>query len=288
MITYIQAIILGAIQGATELFPVSSLGHSIIVPQLLDWKLDQNADFFLIFLVATHLATSLVLLGFYWKDWLKIISGMARSIFARGSSTSNDPYARLGWLIVVATIPAGLLGLVFEHKLKMLFASPLIVAGFLVLNGLMLFAAESLSRKSASGDAPADHSDAEISGLSWMNALKIGCAQTLALLPGFSRTGATLGGGLLVGLDHRNAARLSFLMATPIIMAAAVLKLPQLFTEWGSFPTGQIIAGSLAAAIGAYLSVAFLTRYFETRTLKTFASYCLVIGSVALVIFLTR
>jgi len=289
---YVQAIVLGALQGITELFPVSSLGHSIILPPLLGWQIDEHAPFFLIFLVATHLATSLVLLGFYFKDWMRIIAGMGRSLKARYVDP-DDGYARLGWLIVVATIPAGVLGLLFQEKLQALFASPIAVSAFLLLNGLLLYGAESLRKRRATGAdretaSASAHSDEQISRISWASSVKVGCAQSLALLPGFSRTGATLGGGLMVGLDHPNAARFSFLLATPIILAAAVLKLPELFAPGTAYPLGLILAGALAAAIGAYLSVRFLSRYFETKTLKPFAYYCAAAGLISLVVLLSR
>jgi len=278
-----QAIILGAMQGATELFPVSSLGHSVILPQVLGWNIDQNAAFFLNFLVATHLATSLVLFAFFYKDWVRIAAGLFRSII-RFRIDPADSYAKLGWLLVLATIPAGLLGLLFEHKLKLLFASPVIVASMLVLNGAMLYGAEFLRKSSPT--QPEAHSDETLSGLPWMSSLKIGLAQMLALIPGFSRTGATLGGGLFVGLDHKNAARFSFLMATPIIFAAAALKIPGLIRTGTYHSLGITIVGAISAAVFAFLSVRYLTRYFETKTLKPFAGYCVMAGVVSLVILL--
>lgn len=263
---YLQGIILGALQGITELFPVSSLGHSVILPSLFGWTIDQNAPFFVMFLVATHAATALVLFFYFIKDWVRILK----------------EHGKLLWLLVIGTIPAGLLGLLFEKKLTALFASPIIVAIFLALNGLMLYGAEFL-RKRQSVSAL----NANLNRLSWLQAFKIGCAQAIALLPGFSRTGATLSGGLLVGLSHEDAARFAFLLATPIIGAAAVLKLPGLISHSSSYPVGPIIAGALAAAIGAYLSVRFLSKYFQTKTLKPFALYCLAAGLISLLVLLT-
>ncbi len=281
MLTYTQAIILGALQGATELFPVSSLGHSVILPQLLGWNVDQNADFFLSFLVAAHLATSLVLFAFFFKDWVKIIKGLFRSLL-RFRIEPGDTYARLGWLLVAATVPAGLLGLALERKLKLLFAAPALVASMLILNGILLYGAEFL--RSKGGCAAEARSDEALSGLSWKKALKVGLAQCLALIPGFSRTGATVGGGLLVGLDHKSAARFSFLLATPIIFAAAALKLPGLAKTASPHSLGVTLAGAIVAAIAAYLSVRFLTKYFETKTLKPFAAYCIVAGLLSLIV----
>ncbi len=225
--------------------------------------------------MATHLATSLVLLAFFFKDWVRIIKGMFSG-------------ERLGWLLVVATIPAGLLGLLLEHKLKLLFASPLIVAGMLILNAALLYAAELLRARGTADMNTNEHSDVAISGLSWGASLKIGFAQALALIPGFSRTGATLGGGLLVGLNHKDAARFSFLLATPIIFAAAVLKIPTFIKTGGTQELGVTFAGVIASAIFAYLSVKFLTKYFETQTLKPFASYCAVAGALAFIFLLVR
>jgi len=279
MLTYFQAIIMGAMQGISELFPVSSLGHSVILPKLLGWSVNQNDNFFLIFLVATHLATALVLLGFFYKDWLLIIKGILRSIKIR-EIQNTDTYAKLGWLIVIGTIPAGILGILFEDKLKVLFASPNAVAIFLILNGLLLYGAELLRRNKSTTE--------NLDQMSWSQSIKIGLAQCLALIPGFSRTGSTIGGGLLIGLNHKDAARFSFLLATPIIFAAAVLKLPELLTSSGSGSIGPILVGSLVAAMTAYLSISFLTKYFETKKLTPFAVYCVAIGIISSIVFLFR
>jgi len=281
MLTYIQASILGALQGATELFPVSSLGHSVILPRLFGWHIDQRADVFLAFLVATHLATALVLFFFFFKDWMKIITGIFRSLKLRVID-ENDVYAKLGWLIIVGTIPVGILGILFEQQLKNIFASPRAAAIFLILNGILLWGMELYKSRDGmkTGITDSREADTHISKLSWGSATKVGIAQCLALIPGFSRTGATLGGGLTVGLDHASAARFSFLLATPVIMAAAVLKLPELAISGDSSIIGPIIAGSLVSAICAYLSVKFLTKYFKTHTLKPFAVYCIVVGII--------
>ncbi len=286
MITYLQAGILGAIQGIAELFPISSLGHSVIIPALLGWSLDQNANYFLIFLVATHLATALVLLTFFADDWFLIIRGIFRSLKNR-SIDSGDTYAKLGWLLIIGTIPAGILGLLFEEKVKLIFASPAYVSIFLFLNGLLLYGAEILRKRVAENSIAtesASHSDAHIAKLTWTQSIGIGFAQALALLPGFSRTGSALGGGLLSGLNHENAARFSFLLATPIILAAAVLKLPELIIPGQNYPLGPIVVGVIASGIAAYLSIKFLTRYFRTKTLKPFAVYCIIAGILSFVI----
>jgi len=285
MLTYIQAIILGAVQGITELFPVSSLGHSVILPSILGWKINQGADFFLIFLVATHFATALVLFIYFWKDWKRIIWGLLRSI--KKISIVGDADARLGWLLVLGTVPAGLLGLIFQSKLQVLFASPKYVSIFLICNGLVLFAAEYLRKKkqAATNDQAIMDKDAELAKLSWMNSFKVGLAQVLALIPGFSRTGSALGGGLLVGLNHEEAARFAFLLATPIIGAAAVLKLPHFLLHIHSYPAGPIFVGAICAAIGAYVAVKFLMKYFKTKTLNPFAIYCILAGAASAAFF---
>ena len=276
---------MGALQGVTELFPISSLGHSVILPQLLGWSIDQSDNSFLIFLIATHLATALVLFGFFFKDWMRIIGGIFRSLRIRKIDPA-DTYAKIGWLIVVGSIPAGLLGLLFEDKLKSLFAAPEAAAVFLMLNGCMLYGAELLRRKKSENQN--SHKDEEISKISWNQSVKIGIAQCLALIPGFSRTGSTIGGGLLAGLDHESAARFSFLLATPIIFAAAALKLPELLISGNRSSIGPIIAGSMSAGAAAYLSIRFLTKYFETKKLAPFALYCIVAGIVASLVFLLR
>jgi undecaprenyl-diphosphatase len=287
-ITYLQAIVLGAVQGITELFPISSLGHSIILPTLLGWNIDQGADFFLIFLVATHFATALVLFIYFWKDWKRIILGLLRSI--KHITIVGDADARLGWLLVLGTVPAGLLGLIFQSKLQALFASPKYVSIFLICNGLVLFAAEYLrkNKQVVTNEQTATDKDAELAKLSWTNSFKVGLAQVLALIPGFSRTGSALGGGLFVGLDHEEAARFAFLLATPIIGAAAALKLPHFLLHIHSYPAGPIFIGALAAAICAYFSVKFLLKYFKTKTLTPFAVYCVLAGAASAVFFFMR
>ena len=282
-ISYLQAIILGLIQGVTELFPVSSLGTSVILPQLFGWDIHQNDPYFLTFLVATHLATATVLLLFFWRDWVRIVRGVGRSLRDRGIG-EDDTDAKLGWLLVVGTIPAGILGLLFEHSLRGLFASAQSAAFFLMLNGLMLFGAEALRRRAPQTDEDDDRRIAR--QVSFPNAFLVAAGQALALIPGFSRSGATMGGGLLVGLSNKDAARFSFLLATPIIGAAALLKLPELFGVEGDGIRGQALVASLCAAGAAFLSVRFLMRFFETRTLIPFAVWCLAFGAFCTLYFI--
>jgi undecaprenyl-diphosphatase len=278
-ITYFQAIVLGLLQGFSELFPISSLGHSVILPQLLGWNIHQNDAYFITFLIATHLATAIVLFIFFFQDWMRIFAGMWRSLADRQIAPDNHD-AKLGWLLVVGTVPAGLLGLLFQDSLRSVFASAQSAAFFLMLNGVMLYGAERLRRRAPvveTSDPLA--SDERISGTtSYRDAVGIGAAQAIALIPGLSRSGASMAGGLLTGLSNEDAARFSFLLATPIIGAAALLKLPDLFGATGDGVRGQALAASLCSALTAWFSVRFLVKYFETNRLTPFAIYCFVAG----------
>lgn len=289
MINMIQAIVMGLLQGITELFPISSLGHSVILPKLFGWGLDQKAPEFLNFLIATHLATAVVLFFFFLRDWIEIAKGLGRSIRDRKIAPS-DTYAKLGWLLVVGTVPAGIIGLVLEKPIRNLFGSPLVAAAFLVVNGIVLFAAERLrardSRRAAAQPVTATASDAEIATLSWKRSLAIGTAQAAALIPGISRSGSSMAGGLLSGLNNENAARFSFLLATPIIGAAAVLKLPELFTPDMADERGVFLVGALCAGVAAWFATKFLLRFFETRTLTPFAIYSVVGGAIYFILML--
>ena len=287
-ISYFQAIVLGILQGITELFPVSSLGHSVILPSIFGWNIHQNDEFFLTFLVATHLATALVLLWFFRRDWARIVGGIVRSLRER-EIRPGDTDAKLGWLLIVGTIPAGLLGLIFEHALRSVFASPQSAAIFLFCNGLILFGAERLRRRAPGPDPLLPDADARIAArTTWRDALEVGSAQALALLPGFSRSGASMAGGLLVGLSNEDAARLSFLLATPIIGAAAAVKLPELFGHQGDGVRGPAAVAALCSAGAAYVSIRFLMRYFHANRLTPFAIYCVIAGAVfSLILALT-
>jgi undecaprenyl-diphosphatase len=282
LISYWQAVVLGLLQGVTELFPISSLGHSVILPELLGWNIHQNDPYFITFLVATHLATALVLLGFFWRDWVRIVKGLGRSLRDRGIDPA-DTDAKLAWLLIIGTIPAGILGLLLENKLRHVFASAPAAAAFLIANGFLLFGAELLRRRAPQVDEDDDARIAKQVG--WGGAFGVGAAQALALIPGFSRSGATMGGGLLVGLSNKDAARFAFLLATPIIGAAALLKLPELFGSQGNGVRGQALVGALCSAATAYLAVRFLMRFFETNTLIPFAVYCVLAGTGATLYF---
>jgi undecaprenyl-diphosphatase len=283
-ISYSQALILGLLQGFAELFPISSLGQSVVLPHLFGWNIHQNANYFISFLVATHLATALVLLGFFWRDWVRILRGLWRSIVEREVSAERNPDGVLGWLLVVGTIPAGILGLLFEDSLRSVFASATSAALFLIANGLLLFAAEQLRRRAPQVSEDSDERIARTTG--WPQALLIGAAQALALIPGFSRAGASMAGGLLVGLSNEDAARFSFLLATPVIGAAAVLKLPELLGSEGNGVRGPAVLAAVCAGVTAYLSVRFLVRYFQTKTLTPFAVFCVIEGIALTAYFL--
>jgi undecaprenyl-diphosphatase len=288
MPTFFQAIILGLTQGITELFPISSLGHSVLLPGLLGWNISQNSETFLEFLVATHLATAIVLFVIYFKDWVRIVKGLFRSLAAREISNA-DADAKLGWLLVVSTIPAGIVGLLLKDQITGSLLSPQSAAFFLMLNGLLLLLAEWLRTRAGRGAAtPAENlqnNDTRIAHqLSFWQATKVGLLQILALLPGFSRTGSTLAGGLMVGLSHEDSLRYSFLLATPIIGAAALLEIPPLLTSGNSALIAVSFAGAIAAAFAAWFAVKFLTRYFKTNTLTPFAVYCIAIGIISLII----
>lgn len=282
-ISYFQAVVLGALQGLAEPFPISSLGHAVIAPSLFGWDIHQNDEFFLAFLVATHCATAIVLFFFFLDDWKRIFRGLVRSL--RGRSTPGDTDARLGWVLVIGTIPAGILGLALEHKLRDLFASPTSAAIFLTVNGVLLLAFESLRRRQPRpGDYEGD-GDARIARISFKQALAIGAAQAAALIPGISRSGITMGGGLMTGLSNEDAARYSLLLATPIIAAAGFLKLPDLLGSAGDGVRGQALVAALVAAATTYVAVKFLLRFFKTNRLTPFGIYCIVAGLTYTAIF---
>ena len=329
-LTYLQAMVIGLLQGVSELFPVSSLGHSIIIPALIggDWARNLNMTAakspYLSFVVAVHVATALALIVFYRRDWARIISGLLSSIRNRSFTTSTQ---RPAWLLIAATIPVGLVGLAFENVIRTTLGRPWVAAVFLTLNGVLLYAVEKLrhrgttgshrkgapvtmtaAREDVEGDAAGgDHlaaasvpatrtattaahgnleadaaADDRLGHRGWGESIGIGAAQILALLPGFSRSGATIAAGLVRGLDHEDAARFAFLLAPPVILAAGLLKLPELAGPEGNGILGQVLVGSLVAGVAAYLSLRFLTRYFHTHTLTPFAIYCTLAGLFSL------
>jgi undecaprenyl-diphosphatase len=294
-LSYLQAIVIGILQGITELFPVSSLGHSVLVPELLGWHdlvAGQSADesFYLAFLVGLHVATALALVVFYRDDWVRVVGGFFTSVRKRRIETSTE---RMAWLLILGTIPVGIVGLVFEHSLRTVFAKPTAAAIFLTINGLILLAGERLRRTAETRKLVQEHAHHTDPGLDVGRNLDtlelregvfIGSAQILALFAGISRSGVTMVAGLLRGLDHEDAARLSFMLATPVILAAGVYKLPDLLGHNGDHVRGQVLVGSIAAGLAAYVAVRFLTRYFETRTLVPFAIYSLAFGIIMILV----
>jgi undecaprenyl-diphosphatase len=267
----LQAIILAIVQGITELFPISSLGHAVIMPALLGWRIDENSPDFLPFLVVMHLGTAIALLVYFWRSWWDFATAV---LIRRGPKTASE--RRLFWRVVVATLPAVVVGFAFEKLLKHAFGAPLIAAAFLVLNGLMLFVAERWKGRAAR----------TLDQLRWRDAVVIGLWQCLALIPGLSRSGATMAGGYLVGLDHEDAARFSFLTATPIILGATVLEAPKLWRHGaaGGFSGVAVLAGAVAGVV-AFVSVAVLMRWFkshEVRGFDPFAIYCWIAGAGAI------
>ena len=335
-INYLQAVVIGLIQGLTELFPISSLGHTVLIPAWIGgtWgtlvSQESSAESpYLSFIVGLHLATAIVLLGYYIKTWIRLIGGFFTSIVTRRVETADQ---KLAWLLVIATVPVGIVGLVLEHPFRVLFAKPLAAAIFLTINGLILGGAEVLRRRqlvtpvpgevperaqvaqpaeaarlgsSGSGgahaarpepsalrgernerDAALDASaDQRLAGLGVKSALIIGASQILALLAGISREGITMAGGLVRGLSHEDALRFAFLLSTPVIFAAGVLKLSDLTGPLGAGIGGQVIVGSIAAAATSLFAVVFLSRWFRTRTLTPFAIYCVAAGLISIIRF---
>jgi len=283
-ISYFQAVVLGLLQGVAEPFPISSLGHGVILPRLAGWDIHQNDKFFLTFLVATHLATAIVLLVIFRRDWARIARGMVRSLRLR-EIRADDADAKLGWLLVVGTIPTGVIGLLLEKPLRSLFASAASAAAFLVLNGILLLAFERLRRRPPAPDDHQGDADARLGRLTWRQAAAVGTAQVAALVPGISRSGITMGGGLLVGLSNEDAARYGFLLATPIIGAAALLKIPELLGPEGDGVRGPALVGALGAALTTVFAVRFLLRFFETNRLTPFGIYCIAAGLIFTIVF---
>jgi undecaprenyl-diphosphatase len=289
VLTFFRAIVIGLFQGVTELFPVSSLGHSVLIPALVGWddivKQQSTESPYLAFLVALHVGTALALLVYFRRDWVKIVGGLLDSARQRRVTT---PDARLGMLLIVATIPAGITGLVFEHALRTLFAKPTAAAIFLTINGVILLLGERLRRRVAAGAGYGGDGfvgGRSIDSLSYGEAVFIGVTQIGALFAGISRSGITMVGGLMRGLDHEDAARFAFLLATPIILAAGVYKVPDLMGHLGDGIRGQALAGAVVAAVAAYISTRFLVRFFETQTLTPFGIYCLAFGAFCIVRF---
>ncbi len=290
-ITYFQAIVLGVLQGVTELFPISSLGHTVLFPTLFGWNklVDAQSEpesFWLAFVVMLHVGSALGLLYFYRRDWVEIVRAFFHTLSTHRAETATE---RLAWLIIFASIPAGVLGLAFEHQLRTITAKPEIAAIFLVVNGLILFGAEWFRRRAevrelAIREGAKPDGGRKLETLEYRESFVIGAAQSTALVAGISRDGVTMGAGLARGLDHSDSARFAFLLATPIILAAGLVKLPDLVGHLGNGIRGQALVGCVSAAITAVFTVSFLVRWFKTRTLTPFAIYCVVFGT-AMVIY---
>jgi undecaprenyl-diphosphatase len=272
----LQALIIAILQGATELFPVSSLGHAVVLPALLHWGIDQHSAEFLPFLVMLHLGTATALVGYFWKDWWALFTG----VIGIGGAHNVSEARRVFLLVVVATIPAVIIGFLLEKFVRGLFGSPIVAAAFLVVNGGLLLFGEKLRGRG----------QRSLSGLTKLDALLIGFWQCTALIPGISRSGATIVGGLLRGINHEGAAHFSFLIATPIILGATVLEVPKLLHA--SIPAGVLtnsVIAAVVAGITALLSTAFLMRYFrqhDTMALNPFAYYCILAGGISLAVLL--
>ncbi len=295
-ITYFQAIVLGFLQGVTELFPISSLGHTVLFPTLFGWNelvqaQSESESFWLAFIVMLHVGSALGLLVYYWRDWVEIVKAFFHTLSTRRAETDTE---RLAWLLIVASIPAGILGLALEHPLRTLTAKPEVAAAFLMVNGLVLFGAERFRRRAKVRELATDHPGSasegakpdggrELETMEYREAFVIGAAQSTALIAGISRDGVTMGAGLARGLDHSDAARFAFLLATPVILAAGLVKLPELLGHHGDGVRGQALVACVAAGVTAFFTVRFLVNYFKTRTLIPFAVYCLAFGAFMLV-----
>lgn len=279
-----QVIVLAILQGVAELFPISSLGHTVVLPALLQWHIDQKAPAYLAFVVMLHFGTATALLVFYWRDWLRLLRILFASL-ARGKF-SDDPDERFIWLIIVGTLPAGVLALLFEGALRDNFGNPKSAALLLAVNGLLMLAGEVLRRRQYGaeqrGALSAGQEYKNVDRLGWGGAVVVGLFQSLALLPGISRSGAAMVGGLALGLRHHEAMRYTFMLATPIILAASIKTAPDLLAPAGRGILGDALLGCLLSGLAAYLSVRFLDRYFQHNRLDPFAYYCLAAGAGSL------
>ncbi|HUB03772.1 MAG TPA: undecaprenyl-diphosphate phosphatase [Solirubrobacteraceae bacterium] len=289
--TTFQAIVLGVLQGITELFPISSLGHTVIYPNLFGWGnivgwQSESESPWLAFVVMLHVGSAVGLLIYFWRTWIDIIVAFFRTVWKRRVETSTE---RLAWLIIIATIPVGILGFLLEHPVRVALAKPLYASIFLIINGLMLLGAERY-RKSAEVRALAEREGMKRDGgrrldtLEYKEAGIIGFFQSFALIAGLSRDGICMATGLVRGLDNEDAARFAFLLATPPILAAGLLKFSDLTGPLGAGIRGDAVIAAVAAAITAVITVHYLMRYFKTRTLTPFGIYCIVFGA-AMVIY---
>ena len=270
---------MGLLQGASELFPVSSLGHAVLVPSLLHWKFKQSDPSFVPFLVLLHIGTATALLVLYREQWVAIIRGFFTAA-VRGAMRTDDE--RLAMLLLVGTIPAAVLGVFLESRIKALFASPTLAASFLIVNGLLMLGFEQLRRRTERGATRQEQEEefARAERISFVAAAIVGACQALAFIPGISRSGVTIGGGLVAGLRHQEAARFSFLLATPTILGAGIVEVPSLFTS--GVPVGEYLVAAVLSGIAAFASARFLLRYFRSGRLDPYGWYCVAAGAVSL------
>ncbi len=271
--TLFQSIILGIIQGLTEFIPVSSSAHLLLTQYFLQWQIPQAFKFD----VLVQLGTLLTLIVYFWKDLIEILQAVIKALLRR--QPFGDPLARLGWFLVLATVPAGLAGLLFRHVVEGLFQNPSLEGAIrLFLTAILLVAAEFFGKKKRTFDS-----------LNWIDALWIGIFQILSVIPGASRSGSTIAGGLFRQLDRSAAARFAFLLSVPVMLAAGavegigLLKVPDLSAILPDFTVGFI-----AAAIVGYLAVRWLLGYLKKHSLYAFAIYCALLGVVTLVVMWVR
>ena len=282
--TLLQALFMGLLQGATELFPVSSLGHAVLLPSLLHWSFKQSDSSFLPFLVLLHIGTAIALLILYRAQWVSIIRGFFTAA-VRGSITSDSE--RLAMLLMTGTLPAAVLGVFLESRIKALFASPYAAAAFLIVNGGVMLAAELLrrraERRASLNGRPREQQEerfTDAAHISFTAAAIVGACQALAFIPGISRSGVTIAGGLVGGLRHTEAARFSFLLATPTILGAGLLEVPLLFAR--GVPLAEYVLAAVLSGVAAYGSARFLLRYFRSGRLDPYGWYCIAAGLIAL------
>ena len=346
-LTYAEAGVIGLLQGITELFPISSLGHAVLIPALVggSWAQDLNVSEaespYLAFIVGLHVATATAMIIYFWRDWLRIIKAFFASlghVIAPAPGTRRfepqDTDQMLAWMIILATIPVGIAGIALEHLFRVYFSRPILTSCFLFVNGLILLAGERARRRGA--DMEAQEIAADLQAISerqraavaagtagagggrhssgqralkqqhaslavesdrrivrrcgWLGSFYLGASQILALLPGISRDGTVMVAGMFRGLSRQDAARFSFLLSAPVILAAGVLKIPDLTGPLGAGIRGQVLFGSLLSFVGAFLALRFLMRYFSDprRTLTPFAIYCLVAGLGCLIYLSVR
>jgi len=289
--TTFRAIVLGVLQGISELFPISSLGHTVLFPKLFGWN--QIVQFqskpespWLAFIVMLHVGSAIGLLIYFWRDWVELVKAFFRTLRKRRIET---PTERLAWLIIVASIPVGILGVALEHTARVATAKPEIAAIFLVVNGFILLGAERLRRRSevrelARREGMKDDGGRRLETLEYREAAMIGVGESTALIAGISRDGVVMASGLARGLDNSDAARFGFLLATPIILVAGIYKLPDLTGANGNGVRGAAVIAAVVSAITAVFTVHFLTRYFRRGNLNPFGIYCLLFGA-AMVIY---